>query len=137
MSADSDVEASPRRPGLRAFLPLSEDVAFSTHGRNLQGLMRNLSNTPRRASTYRGHDHTSDDEAGRPSGELERRRSWDDQSFEERRIPGEDRRMSSAALVLLTPQMRSQRLIGNSNPRYKWERYFKTEDELKKYKKPV
>lgn len=139
MSADSDIEASPRRPGLRAFLPLSEDVAFSTHGRNLQGLMRTLSTTPRRSSTYRGHDHTSDDEAVRPSGELERRKSWDDQSFEDRRIPGEDisRRTSNAALVLMTPQMRSQRLIGNSNPRYKWERYFKTEDELKKYNKPL
>jgi hypothetical protein len=137
MSADNDVEASPRRPALRAFLPLSEDVAFSTHGRNLQGLMRNLSSTPRRTSTYRAHDHNSDEEVGRLSGELERRRSWDDNSFEERRIPGEDRRLSNAALVLLTPQMRSQRLIGNSNPRYRWERYFKTDDELKKYKKPV
>lgn len=67
---------------------------------------------------------------------MERRRSWDD-GFEERRIPGEERRLSNAAAVLMTPQMRSQRLIGNSNPRYKWERYFKTEDELKKYKKPL
>lgn len=138
MSADSDLQASPRRPGLRAFLPPSEDVAF-THGRNLQGLVRNLSTTPgRRSSTFRGHDYTSDEEGGgRP--ELERRRSWQDEDFEERRIPGEDvgRKMSNAALVLMTPQMRSQRLIGNSNPRYKWERYFKTEDELKQYSKPL
>lgn len=44
---------------------------------------------------------------------------------------------SAAAAVLLTPQMRSQRLIGNSNPRYKWDRYWKSEAELKKYSKPV
>ncbi|KAF2429092.1 hypothetical protein EJ08DRAFT_650686 [Tothia fuscella] len=37
----------------------------------------------------------------------------------------------------MTPEMRSQRLIGNSNPRYKWERYFKTEAELKTMKKPI
>lgn len=42
-----------------------------------------------------------------------------------------------AASVLLTPQMRSQRLIGNSNPRYKWEQYWKSEEQLKKYSKPV
>jgi cation diffusion facilitator family transporter len=33
--------------------------------------------------------------------------------------------------------MRSQRLIGNSNPRYRWEQYWKTEDQLKKMKKPI
>jgi hypothetical protein len=33
----------------------------------------------------------------------------------------EDGRMKDAALALLnTPQMRSMRLIGNSNPRYQW-----------------
>jgi hypothetical protein len=46
-----------------------------------------------------------------------------------------ERRMSAA--VLNTPQMRSQRLIGNSNPRYKWEKYFKSEEELSKLKKPI
>jgi len=28
-------------------------------------------------------------------------------------------------------------LIGNSNPRYKWEKYYKTEEELKGMKKPI
>lgn len=45
-----------------------------------------------------------------------------------------ERRASVGAYALQTPEMRSQRLIGNSNPRYKWERYFKTEEELKQYK---
>ncbi|KAF2719882.1 hypothetical protein K431DRAFT_286361 [Polychaeton citri CBS 116435] len=44
------------------------------------------------------------------------------------------RRFSNAASVLMTPQMRSQRLIGNSNPRYRWEKYWKSEHELKKIK---
>jgi hypothetical protein len=45
--------------------------------------------------------------------------------------------MSTGAEVLMTPQMRSMRLIGNSNPRYQWEKYYKTEEELKKMKKPI
>jgi hypothetical protein len=39
--------------------------------------------------------------------------------------------------VLDNPQMRSMRLIGNSNPRYRWHQYYKSEDELKKMKKPM
>lgn len=37
----------------------------------------------------------------------------------------------------MTPQMRSMRLIGQNNPRYHWHKYFKTEEELKKMKKPI
>ncbi|KAF2095279.1 hypothetical protein NA57DRAFT_68225 [Rhizodiscina lignyota] len=37
----------------------------------------------------------------------------------------------------MAPEMRSQRLIGNSNPRYRWEQYWKTEEELKAMKKPI
>ena len=52
--------------------------------------------------------------------------------------PAFERRQSEhAAKILMTPQMRSQRLIGNSNPRYEWEQYYKTEDELKQMKKPI
>lgn len=39
--------------------------------------------------------------------------------------------------VLTKPELRSSRLIGNSNPRYQWERYKKSDDELKKMKKPL
>ncbi|KAK3310313.1 uncharacterized protein B0T15DRAFT_481718 [Chaetomium strumarium] len=38
-----------------------------------------------------------------------------------------ERRMSA---ILNSSHMRSMRLIGNSNPRYRWERYWKTEAEL-------
>jgi cation diffusion facilitator family transporter len=48
-----------------------------------------------------------------------------------------DRRSSIGAHILNTPQMRSQRLIGNSNPRYKWETYYKSDEELKGMKKPI
>ncbi|KAJ4418563.1 hypothetical protein N0V85_001396 [Neurospora sp. IMI 360204] len=46
----------------------------------------------------------------------------------------DERRMSA---VLNGPHMRSMRLIGNSNPRYRWERYWKTEEELATMKKPI
>ncbi|KAI7636435.1 hypothetical protein KC322_g21656, partial [Hortaea werneckii] len=49
----------------------------------------------------------------------------------------DERRMSMAANVLMTPQMRSQRLIGNSNPRYRWERYWRTEEELQHMPKKI
>ncbi|KAL9127382.1 MAG: hypothetical protein Q9217_003738, partial [Psora testacea] len=45
--------------------------------------------------------------------------------------------MSDASQILYTPQMRSMRLIGNSNPRYQWEKYYKTDAELKQMRKPI
>jgi hypothetical protein len=39
--------------------------------------------------------------------------------------------------ILNTPQVRSMRLIGNSNPRYRWQKYYKSDEELKKMKKPI
>jgi hypothetical protein len=45
--------------------------------------------------------------------------------------------MSVTPDILNTPQIRSMRLIGNSNPRYRWQQYYKSEDELKKMKKPI
>lgn len=39
--------------------------------------------------------------------------------------------------ILQGPQVRSMNLIGKSNPRYRWERYWKNEDELMSMKKPL
>lgn len=50
----------------------------------------------------------------------------------------ESRRTSLAPPeALMTPQMRSMRLIGKSNPRYRWHQYYKTDEELKQMKKPL
>ncbi|KAH8889501.1 hypothetical protein GQ53DRAFT_217392 [Thozetella sp. PMI_491] len=46
---------------------------------------------------------------------------------------GEARRVE----VLNGPHMRSMRLIGNSNPRYRWERYWKTQEQLAQMKTPI
>ncbi|KAH6648306.1 cation efflux family protein [Truncatella angustata] len=46
----------------------------------------------------------------------------------------EERRLSA---VLMSRPVRSMRLIGNSNPRYRWERYWKGPEELSAMKKPI
>jgi cation diffusion facilitator family transporter len=59
---------------------------------------------------------------------------------EEPRRPTSDeveRHMSMTTDVLMTPAMRSMRLIGKSNPRYHWHQYYKSPEELKKMKKPL
>ncbi|KAI1311438.1 hypothetical protein F5Y03DRAFT_382174 [Xylaria venustula] len=53
---------------------------------------------------------------------------------EHRRSHADERRLSQ---ILNSGAVRSMRLIGNSNPRYKWERYWKSEEELRTFSKPV
>ncbi|KAI0869387.1 hypothetical protein GGS24DRAFT_164973 [Hypoxylon argillaceum] len=53
---------------------------------------------------------------------------------EPRRSQADERRLSQ---ILNSDQVRSMRLIGNPNPRYNWERYWKTEDQLSALKKPL
>ncbi|RAL63169.1 hypothetical protein DID88_004248 [Monilinia fructigena] len=117
-----------RYQGPSGWLPLNTESTspMATHGQGtLSRLIRNQSNgsivTMRHPSaSVLGRDSLDDEE--RP------RSIFDDRDdFSERRL----------SAVLNGPQMRSQRLIGNSNPRYKWERYWKTEEELRKMKKPI
>ncbi|KAI5866449.1 hypothetical protein GGS23DRAFT_550742 [Durotheca rogersii] len=56
----------------------------------------------------------------------------DDESH--RRSQLDERRLNQ---LLHSSPMRSMRLIGNSNPRYKWARYWKTEEELSSMRKPI
>lgn len=49
--------------------------------------------------------------------------------------PSNVRRPSWTALQ--NPHMRYMRLIGNSNPRYQWEKYRKGPEELKGMRKPM
>ncbi|KAL8731758.1 MAG: hypothetical protein Q9166_003205 [cf. Caloplaca sp. 2 TL-2023] len=115
---------------LRGFLPLSD--AVSTRGQTLPSLIQSRSSASlrdvrahlqqRKQSVY--HDDTDEDT------DPER------QSPARSKHAASERRQSNASEVLLTPQMRSMRLIGNSNPRYQWEKYYRSEDELKRMKKP-
>ncbi|EOD47263.1 putative cation diffusion facilitator 10 protein [Neofusicoccum parvum UCRNP2] len=119
-----------RLPSLKSFLPLSEDTIMSTRGQHLPSLLQqSLSNrgNSQRPASVRSEDLHSDTPSFGARGSIPATPRFDD-----------DRRSSiGGASVLLTPQMRSQRLIGNSNPRYRWEQYWKSDEELKKYSKPV
>lgn len=111
----------PRRIGLRSYLPLSEDVV-STRGQKLPSIIRDRSTASirdlrtqlaqRRQSTYIS-DRDDEQDVEQDSDRQGRERMGDDT----RDI---QRRMSGASQVLMTPQMRSMRLIGKNNPRYEW-----------------
>ncbi|KAI9841231.1 MAG: hypothetical protein M1838_003664 [Thelocarpon superellum] len=129
------------------FLPLSADEVLSTRGSHLPALLRTRSTTSmqggaggstgisfnpfsRRHRTFLQND---DHSFSRRSSLLR-----DDDDLESADGEGEDGRQSNSAhATLMTPKMRSMRLIGNSNPRYQWETYRKTEEELKQMQKPI
>lgn len=123
---------SPRRGSQQApssFLPrglahhLPSTDGMLTRGSALQGLITSRSGT----------NLTSLGRGARGSVDLEY--GWSESEDE---LPGLQRRQSHFGVeALATPQMRSMRLIGNSNPRYRWDRYVKTDDELKEYSKPL
>jgi len=87
-----------------------------------QGALATLLHSRSATNVHRGD---SDDHGGR--------RPREDEDLESR--PRLDERRLSA--ILDTPQMRSMRLIGNPNPRYRWERYWKTDEQLRALKKPT
>ncbi|TKA76858.1 hypothetical protein B0A49_02945 [Cryomyces minteri] len=134
----ADAASSPprhRMSNLPGFLPLNEETSLSTRGQKLPQLIQSRSSVNlsefqrlRRVSSVR--DKPNDRSYNTSREESNGGPGWDGGDRE-------DKRMSVAASVLLTPQMRSQRLIGNSNPRYRWEQYWKTEDQLKQMKKPI
>lgn len=108
---------SPPFP-FRNYLPVPDDTV-STRGQRLSSLIRDRSFTSlkdlraqyaqRRLSMY-----NDDEEQGFERGS--------DGTGEERNGRGSKnpRKMSDGSQILMTPQMRSMRLIGNSNPRYQW-----------------
>ena len=144
-------EGSSPRPksyrigSLRGFLPLSDtNSPLSTRGQKLPSLLQSRSTTnakdlwaqpPQRrsATPETNEDDESDVERDADGG-------YDGPSPAKSRLSKMDRRMSGVSdggEVLMTPQMRSMRLIGSNNPRYQWEQYYKRPEELKKMKKPI
>ena len=147
-SSSPDISKLSRFAHLRGFVPhSSEEPSISTRGQALSGLLQSTSTTslsalrkrhhlPRRRSSF-GENverQTSHDSGDNDIPELQSRvltTHWGGgiEDFD-------DRKMSIPA-SLVTPQMRSQRLIGYNNPRYRWGQYFKTDEELKKMSKPI
>lgn len=120
MADDPTPRPQSLRIGLRSFLPLSEDVV-STRGQKLPSIIRERSTASigdlraqlaqRRQSSYI-NDREDEQDIEREGDRQGRDRGGD----ESRKI----RRMSNASQVLMTPQMRSMRLIGKNNLRYEW-----------------
>lgn len=130
-----------------AFIPLNEDAAtaISTRGQRLPSLLQTSRSTTslfslhrttsRRRSTFFGDDHLDDEEATYMAAPTTNRlrRSKSHIAREEH----DGRRSFIGPEILQTPQMRSMRLLGYNNPRYRWHKYYRTEDELKKMRKPI
>ena len=110
--------------GLRGFLPLSDDVV-STRGQKLPALIQSRSSAslhdlraqlPHRRRSFTkalvdNNDQSDEESSVNGAGERPSAGGLAD---------GGHRRLSPGVEVLMTPQMRSMRLIGNSNPRYQW-----------------
>jgi len=117
---------------LRGFLPLSEDIV-STRGQRLPSLIHGRSTAnikdvrpqleQRRLSAY--HQATDADREQGSNRERDIETAAGDVRKGARPLPGREgsgnkKKMSETSDILMTPQMRSMRLIGNNNPRYQW-----------------
>jgi hypothetical protein len=134
MSSPPGLYPGYRFGGLSAFIPLNEEASVSTRGQRLPGLIQSRSSSALHTlSRYRGRVNSVQSSS---TGDEEARAALDDG-----RRPTlneiDSRRTSLTLDILNTPQVRSMRLIGNSNPRYRWQKYYKSEEELKKMKKPI
>lgn len=115
----------------RSSLVTIEDGHYpsSLHTRTgtLTNLMQSRSHqslhSPRNLSRSRRHYGSDDEESAR--GRPRNPRPADDDEIEA--LLRDETRLSQ---ILHGPQVRSMNLFGKSNPRYRWERYWKSEEEL-------
>jgi hypothetical protein len=123
---------STRRPSV--FPTTADDYPYAMSYRGtssgLASMMRNRST----ASLWNMAAGTGDDcdEAASVRNAWMRERAGDEDDL--RRMMAEERRVS---IILSGPQMRSHFLIGSENRKHQWERYWKTESELKRFKRPI
>lgn len=109
---------SPFRHG--SFLLLQDEAPLAPKG---HGALASLIKSRSAMSAHHPPASRDEEEANGADRRLD-----DDQSRRD------ERRLSA---LLNGPQMRSMRLIGNSNPRYQWEKYWKTEDQLQGMKRKM
>ena len=116
---------------LRGFLPLSDDIA-SARGQTLPSLIQNESSAnlhnvrsrlerKQQSTNNQVVDRDEDQVSNSNENDIERGDVGKSNRLHTTGEPEQDRtRRSTASDILMTPQMRSMRLIGNSNPRYQW-----------------
>ncbi|OTB08687.1 hypothetical protein M426DRAFT_316697 [Hypoxylon sp. CI-4A] len=122
LEEDNPSPISPRGHGaLTSLLKSRSYNSLHNYGATWRGAVPNGPNGP------------NDEEASLLPHSLSYSRSESDDE-EHHRSQVEERRLSQ---LLNSSPMRSMRLIGNSNPLYKWARYWKTEEQLSTMRKPV
>ncbi|KAG5950489.1 hypothetical protein E4U53_004960 [Claviceps sorghi] len=129
MTSPSRRQSPARRPP--SLLSLDDNhyhSALPTRTGTLTSLIRSRSNQ-NLAGSWPPHPHrhaADDDEAG-----LWMRHD-EDEAIE--RLLKDEGRLTQ---ILQGPLARSMNLLGKSNPRYRWERYWRSEDELRTMKRPL
>jgi cation diffusion facilitator family transporter len=120
-----------RRP---SFLTLVEDhhLPIGTRSGALASLIRSRSQQSLASLHSAGQRYGPDDEEALISTPRGGGMSREDDEIG--KLLKDERRMSR---ILNGPQFRSLNLIGKSNPRYRWESYWKHEHELVELKKPI
>ena len=119
-----------RISSLGGFLPLSEDIV-STRGQKVPSLIQTKSAAnlhivrarleQRQTSTYNPVPESDEYQASNNENDIERGPSQESvRSYTAGNSDQQRGKKSTASEILMTPQMRSMRLIGNSNPRYQW-----------------
>lgn len=128
MSSPNHRPSPVRRPSLLSIDDNHHHYPLATRTGTLASLIRSRSQQSLTGSwPPPPHRHgTDDEEAG-----LWMRHEEDD-AIE--RLLKDEGRLSQ---ILQGPLARSMNLIGKSNPRYRWEKYWKHEDELATMKKPM
>ncbi|KAI6785996.1 Metal tolerance protein-like protein [Emericellopsis cladophorae] len=123
----SSPAARPRRPSTPSFLILTEDsTPLPTRSGHLASLLRSRSATS--LNNLHRPKSQQDEEAGPRPG-------WNRDDEEDLgRLLMDEHRLSQ---ILHGPQQRSMSLIGKSNPRYRWDRYWKSDQELAAMSKPI
>ncbi|GAP83387.1 putative cation efflux family protein [Rosellinia necatrix] len=141
MSLDNKraIQASSSPPSRRSRSPFHRGGFLRNHDEHprqgaLTQLLRNRSHQSLHnyGSSWRGGVAVHDDEEALLAHSLSSH-GFDGED-EHRRSQADERRLSQ---ILNSDPVRSMRLIGNSNPRYNWERYWKTEEDLSTLKKPI
>ncbi|KAM0437620.1 hypothetical protein ACHAPT_001984 [Fusarium lateritium] len=133
---------SPSRPShvRRPSLLANEEShnPLGTRSGHLQSLIRSRSTQSMQSVTASLHSHHSHPQApfwmGPDDEETALLHVRPHDNDELGRLLSDERRLTQ---LLNGPQNRSAKLIGRSNPRYRWEQYWKPEDELASMSKPL
>ncbi|CAM1507130.1 Fc.00g067710.m01.CDS01 [Cosmosporella sp. VM-42] len=124
----------PRRPSLLAQDDVHSPSPLGTRSGALANLIRNRSVQSMHSLSGSYGTHAAPFWAGPDDEETGSMRGARQDIDELGKLLMDERRLTE---LLNGPQNRSLKLLGRSNPRYRWEQYWKTEEELKAMSKKL